>query len=98
VNFAKFLGGGRAIEKIPKIKKMPKNRTIKLLPGGQGGSNGKKIEKQHYLASIYYICTMYENPGGPRPPSPRCRRTCMDRNYLRLRVNESRVLKKRFIF
>jgi len=34
------------------------------------GGNGKKTEKLHYLASIYYTCTMHKNPGGLRPPCP----------------------------
>jgi len=32
---------------------------------------GVKTEKQHYYkASIYYICTMYENPGWGTAPCP----------------------------
>jgi len=55
-------------------KKSPKNSTIEPLPGGV--NEKKNTEK---LASLYYICTMYENPGGggARPPAPRCRRPCL---------------------
>jgi len=49
-------------------KKRPKNSTIKALPG-EGGANGNKRPKNALLSSIYYICTMYENPGGQRPPT-----------------------------
>jgi len=27
-------------------------------------------EKYHFQASIYYICTMYKNPGEHEPPVP----------------------------
>jgi len=77
----KFFRGG-ATEKRPKnSKKRPKIALLSLFQG-KGGQrkNGRKIakkaEKQHYLSSIYYICTMYENPGG-HGPLPTLMSVCM---------------------
>jgi len=44
------------------------------LPGGRQRKKDRKIaknaEKLHFSASIYYICTMFENPGGGKPLLP----------------------------
>jgi len=48
----------------------PRQKNFK----GRGGNGkddrkvAKKDRKIELQASIYYICAMYENPGGPRPP------------------------------
>jgi len=57
-------------EKRPKNSKTrPKNNTIKPLPGGANRKKDRKIAL-FTAASIYYICTMYENPGKARLPCP----------------------------
>jgi len=61
----------------PPLPPVAKAQAIKPLPGGgtekktknskKTPKNCKNLRKQHFLASLYYICTMYKNPGEPRP-------------------------------
>jgi len=66
----KFSGG--PTKKRPKFsKKITKNSTFKPLPGGATEKRTEKQQKKRKIAllsSVYYIYTMYENLGGPRPP------------------------------
>jgi len=81
-----FLGGGQR-KKRPKIRKKYRKITLFASSRGGGGERKKKNKKKqkkaekthmHILASIYYIHTMFENPGGPwAPPAPHCRRPCL---------------------
>jgi len=62
-------------KKERKIAKSSKNSTIEPLPGGEGRQRKKdrKIAKNTEnitFKPLYYICIMYENPGGARPPCP----------------------------
>jgi len=71
-----FLGG--ATEKRPRISKKYRKKHYLPLPGeGPNGKKDRKITKGRKIAllSLYYICTMFENPrGATAPPVPRCRR------------------------
>jgi len=63
--------GGRGQRKKPKkYQNRLKNNTIKPHPGGRAREKIPKIVKKHrkisLLSPLYYICNMYENPGGPR--------------------------------
>jgi len=62
-------------KKRPKNRKTPKHSTIKPLPWGPMVSKTEKIAKHGKIALfslIYYISTMYENPG--ERALPPCRR------------------------
>jgi len=63
----KISSGGQRKKDRKIAKKIEKNSITKPLPGG-GGNEKNKSEKKNYLASIYYICTMYENPTECRSP------------------------------
>jgi len=67
---------GTTKKKRPETEKIPKNSTIKPLPGGRGGATKKRpkiAKKKRKIAQftlIYYICTMCKTSGRARPPDP----------------------------
>jgi len=54
-------------KRLKNSKKRPKNSTIKPLPEGEGATE-KRQKIALFVLSLYYICTMYENPEGARAP------------------------------
>jgi len=76
-------GEGVNGKNIENSKKQTKNSIIKPLSGEateKRPKNSKKRPKNNTikpLSSIYYICTMHENPGGGGAGHPRCRRPCL---------------------
>jgi len=47
----------------------PRGGGEKFWGGGGGGGNENK-DRKIALLSLYLYCTLFENPGGPRPPMP----------------------------
>jgi len=68
----KFSGGDPTKKRPKNSKKKNEKSTISLFQGW--GQRNKDRKLALLTLSLYYICTMYENPGGPR--SPWCRRPC----------------------
>jgi len=60
---------GATENRLKNSKKRPKTALFSLFQEEGATKKRSKIvknnnKKQQYLASIYYICTMFENPGG----------------------------------
>jgi len=61
----KISRGGPTEKRLKSSKKDQKIALLSLFRGGGQGKNSKIDQK--ILASIYYICTMYENSGRHGP-------------------------------
>jgi len=70
----KISRGGRQQKRLKNNKKRLK---IALLSLFRRGGNGKKAVNSTAVLSLYYICTIYENPGEYGSPTLRCRRLCL---------------------
>jgi len=78
------------MEKRPKISK--KYRKVALFTSSRGGGGNEKKTKNSkkgrkiVLLSLYYICTMFENPEGATAPLPPAADThdCESNQYVSL--------------